>query len=272
MTKAVFTADDFGLSKGITDTILETVDKGPVRQVSLLVNGEAVDYAIAEYKKRDGLTLALHLNLTEGPALSPPDEIPLLVDASGRFMYGVVGLWLLYLRIGRAKRKQLRVQLRREIEAQATRLQAADIKELVVNGHQHAHLLPFVFDELIALPGIARIRLIREPFQWTWKPFSVVAWCVLSILSRRALHKTRARGVATNDSFVGFLHSGRMTREALQEALSSANGLVEVLLHPGSALPGELSSWKDGHTDIEWHYSPWRKCEREILLQYKELK
>src|SRR3989344_3721426 len=64
-------ADDFGLSRGITDSILQTVDEGPVTQVSVIPNGEAVEYALAEYRRRsDRLALAVHVNLTEGKPLS----------------------------------------------------------------------------------------------------------------------------------------------------------------------------------------------------------
>ena len=39
------TADDIGLTRANTDTILETVTRGPVTRVSILANGEALTYA-----------------------------------------------------------------------------------------------------------------------------------------------------------------------------------------------------------------------------------
>src|SRR3989344_8281959 len=109
-------ADDFGLTRGITDTILETVDAGSVTRVSVIPNGEAVEYAIEEYKKRsERLTLAVHLNLTEGRALSDKKDIPLLVDGAGNFKYGIAGLWVAYLTAGGKARSRIREQIREEI-------------------------------------------------------------------------------------------------------------------------------------------------------------
>lgn len=264
-------ADDFGLSRGITDTILETVDNGPVTLVSIIPNGDAVVYAIEEYKKRsEHLTLAVHLSLTEGKVLSKDSDISLLTDAGGNFKYGVVGLWLAYLIAVRVKKLHFREQVRREIVAQLTRIrEMSGVKEIAVNGHQHVHLIPFVFDELVALPDIARVRTILEPFQWTWSPTSILAHFVLASLSKRATRILRLRGIATNDSFIGFVHSGHMTEKNVRTGLARSNGSVEVLLHPGSALPNELDVWKGSRADIEWHYSPWRTKEREMLVTFQ---
>lgn len=265
-------ADDFGLTRGITDTILETVDGGPVRLVSIAANGEAVAYALDEYQKRAStLTLAVHLTLTEGPSLSAPESIPHLVDARGVFKHSILGLWSAYLFGTRAKRASLRAEVRSEMNAQCAVIRAAlNTDKLVVNGHQHVHLIPFVFDELVTLSGIMRIRTIREPFQWTWSPLKTLAHFVLASLSGRAARIARLRAITTNDSFVGFLHSGRMTEEALRTGLSKAKGSVEALLHPGSAAPGELVSWQGSRADIAWHYSPWRAKEREMLVTHWE--
>src|SRR3989344_7238878 len=135
------TADDFGLTRGVTDTILETVDKGPVTHVSLIPNGEAVDYAIEEYKKRsEHLTLTAHFNLTEGQALSPVSDVSFLVDSVGNFKYGVIGLWIAYLTAGSKVRSHFREQVRLEIISQLVRIrEASGLIEITVNSHQHVH-------------------------------------------------------------------------------------------------------------------------------------
>jgi len=263
-----FAADDFGLTCGITDTILKVVDNGPVRLVSIMANGEAVEYALSEYKKRsERLTLAVHLTLTEGRALSKADDIPLLADAAGNFKYGVAGLWAAYLIAWSKRRLHFREQVRREITAQLARIQeASGIQEIAVNGHQHVHLIPFILDELVALPGIREIRTVREPFQWSWSPTTTIARVILILLSNRAARSMRLHNIATNDSFIGFVYSGHMTEKALQAGLARANGSVEVLSHPGSAQLGELDAWKGSRADIAWHYSPWRAKERGMLV------
>ena len=261
-------ADDFGLSHGITDTILETVDKGPVTLVSVIPNGEAVEYAIEEYKKRsEHLTLAVHINLTEGRALSAASDITLLANAAGNFKYDIAGLWIAYLTAGSGARLPLREQVRREITTQFNRIrEASGLEKIAVNGHQHVHLIPFVFDELIGLPGITKVRTVREPFQWSWSLATLLARIILASLSKRVSRIARLHDIATNDSFVGFVHSGYMTEQVLRTGLAGAKGRVEMLLHPGSALSGELNAWKRSRSDVMWHYSPWRARERNLLL------
>jgi len=262
-------ADDFGLTRGVTNTILQTVDAGSVTRVSVIPNGEDVEYAIEEYKKRsERLTLAVHLNLTEGRALSDKKDIPLLVDSAENFKYGVAGLWSAYLTAGKEIQSQFRQQVCHELTTQLTWVRnASGIKALSVNGHQHVHLVPFIFDELIALPDLKEVRTIREPFQWTWSFTQLLAHFVLTSLSNRTMPLLRRHGIGTNESFIGFVHSGHMTEEALRAGLARAEGSVEILLHPGSAASGELARWGGTRVDIGWHYSPWRSKEREMLLR-----
>ena len=262
-------ADDFGLSRGITDSILQTVDEGPVTQVSVIPNGEAVEYALAEYQKRkERLALAVHVNLTEGKPLSSSRAIPHLVDVRGFFRYGVAGLWLAYLTASPRTRHALRVEVRAELSAQLACIRTlSGVDRIGVNGHQHAHLLPFVFDELVALGGISAIRTLREPFIGGASLSRYAARLVLKVLSRRAVRGAARYGIAVNDFFVGFVHSGQMTEERLRAGFARAEGSGEALFHPGSALPGELASWKESRADISWHYSPWRARERTTLVR-----
>lgn len=263
-------ADDFGLTRRVTDTILQVVDGGPVRLVSIVANGEAVEYALTEYKKRANiLALAVHLNLTEGKTLSAPEEVPHLVDSRGMFKNSVAGLWLSYTFGSRTKRAALRAEVRREAVAQIGSIrEALGGESLAVNGHQHVHMLPFVFEEVMTIGGVVAVRITREPlfFCGVPSPINMVARFMLSVLSRRLMHSARARGVRTNDWFVGLLYSGRMTEKILRAGLARAQGgSVEALFHPGSAAEGELAEWKKGRADVAWHYSPWRERERATL-------
>ena len=263
-------ADDFGLSRGITDTILEMVDGGNIQTVSILANGEAVEYALSEYKKRVAyVTLAVHLTLTEGKALLPFSTIPHLVDARGMFKHSIAGLWGAYLFASSRTRAALRREVRAEMESQCTVVRTAlGTNTLTVNGHQHVHMIPFVFNELIAMPGVVSVRIVRENFFLCGIPslVNVLARFVLAMLSQRATKNARALGIRTNDWFVGFLYSGHMNEDIARAGITHAGaGLVEVLFHPGSALPGELSEWQKSRAIISWHYSKARLREREAL-------
>lgn len=263
-------ADDFGLTRGITDTILEVVDEGPVRMVSILANGEAVAYAVEEYKKRsEHLALAVHLNLTEGKALSAQQDIPHLIDAHGMFIHSIAGLWLAYIFGSSAKRAALRREVRAEMEAQCAVIRSAlGARSLAVNSHEHAHMIPFVFNELISLEGITAVRIVRENFFLCGMPslVNVFARWVLMVLSHFATLNARARGIHTNDWFVGFMYSGHMNEYIARAGIARARaGSVELLFHPGSAKNGELLEWRHSRAGIAWHYAKEREREREDL-------
>jgi len=264
------TADDFGLTRGITDSILEVVDNGPVRTVSILANGEAVGYALSEYRKRAAsVALAVHINLTEGKALLPFSAIPHLVDAHGMFKYSIAGLWLAYLFGSRQTREALRREVRAEMEAQCAIVRTAlSMDSFAVNSHQHVHMIPFVFNELMTIQGVNAVRIVREKFFMCGTPplINVIARWVLMMLSRRATQSARARSIQTNDWFIGFLYSGHMTEDIARSGVAHAGaGSVEVLFHPGIAQKGELREWRESRAGIAWHYAPARLREREAL-------
>src|ERR1051326_732608 len=87
--RLVVNADDFGLSPGVTDGILEAHAAGVVSSVSVLVNAPGWEHAVAALRGATSLGVGLHLNLTAGDPLS---EGRTLVDAhTGRF-HGLAGL------------------------------------------------------------------------------------------------------------------------------------------------------------------------------------
>jgi hypothetical protein len=170
------------------------------------------------------LAVALHLNLFEGSPLSPPAEVNLLVDSKGRLNRGFVALWAEGRRGGKAS--QLRGQIRSELRRQIERFGDAfgDRGPLTVDSHVHYHLLPPVFDELIALCAeypIRTIRLPREPLYWPLTKgapqpplVNVAKNLVLRALCARARPLLDGRSLATTEAFVGVLGTGAMTSRA----------------------------------------------------------
>lgn len=115
----IVTADDFGLTRGITDTILECVDGGALTRVSILPNGLAVDYALSEWQKRSGsVSLSVHLNLTEGKALLPAQNLPHLVDKEGNFLHSPFSLLMKTFVSLPSGRRTLLKEVRDELIAQ----------------------------------------------------------------------------------------------------------------------------------------------------------
>jgi predicted glycoside hydrolase/deacetylase ChbG (UPF0249 family) len=273
-------ADDCGLSAGITDAILACYDRGWLRRTSVVVNGDGWGHAVAELRRRPSLALSLHLNLFEGRPLSNPSELDLLVDERGQFYRGFAGLCLRGLPGMRTARLrgQIRLELRRQIERFLEVF--GNRAPLLVDGHRHFHVLPMFFDELLALCAeypIAGIRLPRERFCWSAvrnapqvSMLNLTKCAVLRALCQRSNRALRARGVATDDAFIGVIATGAMTLEYVTAALNhlraaGTSGTVEVLFHPGRARADEASLWNGRPALQEFYLSEERDREADLL-------
>ena len=134
-------ADDLGLSRGITDNILECIDCGTISSTSIIANGYAFDYAVNEYKKRSNLRLVCHLNFVEGKPVSPPDKINMLVNKNGHLHNTFFSLWLKYLSGSKEERNLLKNQIRLEMSGQIEKIINRFDKQIPINidSHQHFH-------------------------------------------------------------------------------------------------------------------------------------
>ncbi len=276
----IVSADDLGLSQGNIQTIFQSVDNGAITSVSILANGYAFDDAIQEYQaRREKLRIAVHLNLTEGKALLPHEEIPLITDIEGNFKYSPPKLWGLYLLSSQKDKKALRDQVMKEYRAQIEKVREAlglTNEPIAVDGHQHAHMVPFVFTVIATLAPelhIHEVRIPDEPIYIASVAFSasgpqhIIATVLFSLLSFRMRRVAARAGMRTNDSFIGLLFSGYVCKETAEAGLRAVvnrrSALTEILFHPGSCTGGELVQWK-GNT--EWHYDQKRVTERAYVM------
>lgn len=83
--EVLFNADDFGLTKSITDGIIRSHTNGIVRSTTLMMNGLAVPHAIEQAKQHPDLHVGIHLVLTWGRPLHP--QVYELVGEDGTFKY-----------------------------------------------------------------------------------------------------------------------------------------------------------------------------------------
>jgi len=81
----IVNADDFGLTNGVSRGILEAHHRGIVTSTTLLVNRPIPEDLLSELKA-SALGVGLHLNLTHGAPISPPGEVPSLVDGEGKLI------------------------------------------------------------------------------------------------------------------------------------------------------------------------------------------
>jgi len=82
--KLIINADDFGLSKSISDGIIDGIKGGYITSTSVMANMKYAEYAIKEALKNSINCIGLHINLTVG---KPIIENNNLVDENGLFLY-----------------------------------------------------------------------------------------------------------------------------------------------------------------------------------------
>jgi hypothetical protein len=85
-TKIIVNADDFGLSRKISDAIVRGYHGGIITSTTLMANAPATEHAANLAKLHPGLGVGIHLNITTGRPLTDPGKLRGLVDSAGCFL------------------------------------------------------------------------------------------------------------------------------------------------------------------------------------------
>ena len=91
MRQVVITADDLGIAVETNRAVEVAYREGILTSASIMANMPAFLDAVAMLRRNPGLGQGVHLVLTSGKPISPPDRIPLLVNREGLFRYGNLG-------------------------------------------------------------------------------------------------------------------------------------------------------------------------------------
>jgi predicted glycoside hydrolase/deacetylase ChbG (UPF0249 family) len=196
-------ADDFALSPGVTQGILEALAAGRLTATSAMTTQATWPDAAGKFRDlAPAADFGLHFNLTLG---GPLGQMPRFAP-DGRFpaMNAIVpAVWR-----GALPRMEILDELRRQLDAFET---AAGAPPDYVDGHQHVQALPGIADDLIAelvsrkLPGKCWLRDSAD------RPRRIFArgkhWgkaLTVSGLARGFRKKAQTAGFTVNDGFSGF--------------------------------------------------------------------
>lgn len=239
----VINADDLGLCKGINRAVARAYQDGILTSASLMANGTAFDHAVEHVIQiNPGLGVGLHLCLTSGCSVLPPEQLTELVDEQGRFRLGFIDL----LHRFRTARPRLAEQVEAELTAQFERAADAGVAIGHVDGHRYVHMIPAVFAITCRLASRFGCEWVRRPVEPLGPP---TLWCgpagihrlrnfpkqwVLNRLCRR--QALQLAGFQSVQRYHGILDSGAITTRTLNRLLRSLPpGVTEIAVHP--ALP-----------------------------------
>lgn len=275
----VVNADDLGVARGATLGILRAHREGVVTSASLTATAPDYEHAIRTCVRAcPRLGVGLHFTLSAGRPVSPPGRVPLLVGGDGflRWRFGSLqrALW-------RREPRGLLDQIEVELEAQLDRLAADGVAPDHVDSERHVHLIPGIFERVVAAAerrGIGFIRMggdvggryLRIGHLPTLLRAGGFAkrWLFSRLTAR---NRRRAARLRTADGFASYLYSGRLdlviadlVRHPPPEAVT------EVMVHPG--IPEESRGVVLGNPSLERYVaSEDRRRELEACLRAREL-
>lgn len=242
LKRLIITGDDFGISIPVNEAIEAAHRNGVLTATCLMVGAPAAADAVSRAKRLTSLAVGLHLVVTCGRAVLPPETIPDLVDEGGRLDDDLARAGFRYFFIPQARR-----QLAMEIRAQFEAFRATGLPLDHVNAHNHMQLHPTVLAAILKIGpefGLRAVRLPFEPFLPSWR----AAPCRVGLFGRFAYaaalkpwaswarRRMRRAGISTNDQLFGMYDSGEMTVDRIYHLISVLpEGVSEIHLHPALA-------------------------------------
>jgi predicted glycoside hydrolase/deacetylase ChbG (UPF0249 family) len=228
----VVTADDFGMSPAVNKGIVRAHKAGCVTSTSLLVNAPGFIDAITRLAASPVLQVGLHLNLTLGSPVAPRQDVATLFDPQTGEFYPLPRFVRRTL-AGLVRPQHVAV----ECAAQLDRLRTAGITVAQLDSHQHVHVLPGVWESVLATARHAGIPAVRVPIEPLGAPFRIGA--AIKQLCVRSSWRIAAAADAGADvriaHFRGMTLQG--TRQFLPRLLTLLDrlpaGVTELMVHPG---------------------------------------
>ena len=254
------------MTSKVNAAVLKAHSEGVLTSASLMVAEPAWEEAVEIARRFPSLGVGLHVATTYDRALLAQNDIPHIVDSSGRLGRNPLKVGLKY-----AFSKTAQKELKREMEAQFERFANTGLTWDHVDGHQHFHMHPTVFKFLLELCdefGAHRLRVPQEDVRAHlrgggdgFSPVTVGTWILQTLCKRNRktllLRKTLGgKPIFLCDQVYGDFQSGNMHRDYVLKTLDRLEGVTnEIYFHPGTdyarKLPPERQT--DEIRDVELH-------------------
>jgi predicted glycoside hydrolase/deacetylase ChbG (UPF0249 family) len=243
MKKLIVNADDFGITKGVTDAIIDCHADGIVTSTTLMSNMPSAEYAASRARAYPKLSVGLHLNLTEGRPLAALSKVDNLVDSQGNFLDSSIqykSIWF---------GEKTEEQVYSECEAQLLRALDWGLNISHFDSHHRIQNSPIVRRTIIKLHklyGIAASRT-QKGLYWTYSGAKFHFKLKKTLLNLRKLRRgyirmlnhliMRKNGLLTPDRIISpnyLIPCLFDPKEQFIQCLKSLpDGICELALHPG---------------------------------------
>ena len=160
--RLIVNADDFGLSRGVSDAIASAHKDGILTSASIMANQPASEYAIELLRELPNLGIGIHLNLSAGRPILPAREVRALIDQDGNFL----SAQSLARRLWRFQVSGSEIEA--EFRAQIRWLKDRGVTPLHADSHLHIHLYPAALRPFARAVQLEGIRCVRAPRCTVW--------------------------------------------------------------------------------------------------------
>ncbi len=271
MKRLIINCDDLGISEETNLGIIDCLFNKKASSASIIANGIFFNHAIKNIKnKTPDNFFGLHLNLTEGSALSS-DSLELLTDEKFNFNYKPSSFFLMNLH----RNKIIDDLIYLEFKAQIIRVLNEGIKISHFDSHEHIHHSPFIYRILKKLGkefGINKIRLVKESIvlKNLFKDFSnkfvsknYVKLFLLNFCSKRIQNNF----FLSPNYFYGILNSGKIDRDEFFLYLKNIkqDSVTELCIHPANEFVFSETK-KNEFSYKKFTYSENRFHEKKLLF------
>lgn len=305
MSKPDIHADDYALTLNTSKDMLECMRAGRLDSISIVSNMSCFEACMALLAEAIPQLpflplMSVHLDFVEGRSLAGRKAAPDLTKENSDLMgLGWGGLFAASYVPGR--RNRIKAQLKREIKAQIEKAQPAiekcmeiaaasgvrcGQKGLRIDSHQHAHMIPVVWEavlEVVREEGykleyirnskeVLGIFLTDVSLYKTYRPVNFVKNRLLYLYSHKADRHARACGLEPMYLW-GLVMSGRMDKERIEKLYSKMKKKadrdgrkLEILFHPGVTLPGEVTPEIAQEAAKDFYLREDRHVEKEAVL------
>lgn len=221
----IVNADDFGLSPGVSRGIIQAHREGILTSTTFMVNFPWAGETAPLLQEAPGLGVGVHLNLTTGAPVLPPEQVPSLVGDSGEF---VRSAWRVLTRI----RPE---EARREWAAQVEKgIALLGRTPTHLDTHRYLQAYPPLCEAMLSVAKEYGVRAVRILYPDFVPAGAFRRWSPMGFLVDRALRKsaqmTRESGLAYPDNIV----AGDFDLNGLLQRLDRVGeGTTEIVSHPG---------------------------------------
>ena len=266
MKRIIVNADDFGLTRAISERIIEIYKKGNLSSTSIIANTPSTDYAVQLAKNNLGLGVGLHFNITEGKAITGEST---LTDSKGFFLNkSKINLGVFFNKIKP-------IELKYELEAQYNYLKNKGLLITHIDSHQHMHMNPKIFKIIanfaksknvnirITFPHIIKRKNGKYNLNKLFKQF------ILYLASKINANYAKKISLKFNHSFNSIFdfHPFKMPGESDYHQLAnlSKSNIHEIMIHVYD-ISDELKEFYGAEFKTKFNFFQKANSEKNILI------